>query len=129
MKVFKKMKTFFLHKWTKFKRLLIYLKERHAWFTMVPLNTFISRSIMWKISSFFIFLSVQFWHYFCSWNKQVTLAENQQSKIISFKKEFNEFELCFKSAKNRLKLSADLNLETLNKILNGTNHIWSASQI
>ena len=37
--------------------------------------------------------------------------------------EFNEFETSLKSAKNRFQLSAGLNLETLNTILSGTNHI------
>ena len=42
---------------------------------------------------------------------------------------FNDFEPCLKSAKNRFQLSAGLNLETLNTIWSGTNHIWAASQI
>ena len=37
--------------------------------------------------------------------------------------EFNEFEPCLKSAKNRFQLCAGLNLEILNTILSGTNHI------
>ena len=37
--------------------------------------------------------------------------------------DFNEFEPRLKSAKNRFQLRADLNLETLNTILSGTNHI------
>ena len=37
--------------------------------------------------------------------------------------EFNVFEQCL------VQLSAGLNLETLNTILSGTNHIWAASQI
>ena len=37
--------------------------------------------------------------------------------------EFEEFEPRFKSAKTRFKLSAGLNLETLDTILSGTNHI------
>ena len=37
--------------------------------------------------------------------------------------EFNEFEPRLKFAKNLFYLSADLNLETLNTILNETNHI------
>ena len=37
--------------------------------------------------------------------------------------EFNEIEIRLKSAKNRFQLSAGLNLETLNTILSGTNHI------
>ena len=43
--------------------------------------------------------------------------------------EFNKFEQRLKSAKNRFQLSAGLNLETLNEILSGTNHIWAAAQI
>ena len=37
--------------------------------------------------------------------------------------EFNEFEPRLKSAKNQFQLSAGLNLEKLNTILSGTNHI------
>ena len=37
--------------------------------------------------------------------------------------EFKEFELRFKSAKTRVKLSAGLNLETFDTILSGTNHL------
>ena len=37
--------------------------------------------------------------------------------------EFKEFEPPFKSTKTRFKLSADLNLETFDTILSGTNHI------
>ena len=37
--------------------------------------------------------------------------------------EFNEFEPCQNSAKNRFQLSAGLNLEIMNTTLNGTNHI------
>ena len=37
--------------------------------------------------------------------------------------EFNEFEPRLKSAKNRSQLSAGLNLENLNTIINGTNNI------
>ena len=37
--------------------------------------------------------------------------------------EFNEFKPRLKSAKNRFQLSAGLNLEKLNQILSGTNHI------
>ena len=43
--------------------------------------------------------------------------------------EFNEFEPRLKSAKNRFQLSAGTNLEKLNTILNGTNHIWAAARI
>ena len=41
----------------------------------------------------------------------------------------SEFEPRLKFAENRFLLSAGLNLETLNTILSGTNHIWAASQI
>ena len=49
-------------------------------------------------------------------------------KIVFFIKicpesEFNEFEPSLKSAKNRFQLSANLNLNTLNTILSGTNYI------
>ena len=37
--------------------------------------------------------------------------------------EFREFGPRFKSAKTRFKLSAGLNLETVDTILSGTNHI------
>ena len=37
--------------------------------------------------------------------------------------EFNEFEPRLKSAKNRFQVSAGLNLEAMNTILSGTNHI------
>ena len=50
-------------------------------------------------------------------------------KVIKFdqtESEFNEFEPSLKSAKNRFKLSAGLNLETLNTIWSGTNHIWAS---
>jgi len=43
--------------------------------------------------------------------------------------EFNEFELRLKSPKNRFQLSAGLNLEKLNTILSGPNHIRTASSI
>ena len=48
-------------------------------------------------------------------------------RIIFFKEdpeaEFKEFEPRLKSAKTQFKLSADLNLETYDTILSGTNHI------
>jgi len=37
--------------------------------------------------------------------------------------EFNEFESRPKSSKNRIQLSAGLNLEKINTILRGTKHI------
>ena len=51
--------------------------------------------------------------------------------LISYlsESEFNEFEPRLKSAKKWVQLRAGLNLEKLNTILNGTNHIWAASQI
>ena len=44
-------------------------------------------------------------------------------KLVLPEMEFKEFELRFKSAKTRFKLSAGLNLETFDTILSGTNHI------
>ena len=41
--------------------------------------------------------------------------------------QFKEFGQRFKSAKTRFKLSAGLNLKTLNSILSGTNHILAAA--
>ena len=41
--------------------------------------------------------------------------------------EFNEFKPRLKSAKNRFQMSTGLNIETLNTILSGTNHIWAAA--
>ena len=46
------------------------------------------------------------------------------SSVLS---EFNEFELHLKPAKNQFQLGAGLNLETMNTILSGTNHIWAAA--
>ena len=43
--------------------------------------------------------------------------------------EFKEFKPRFKSAKPRFKFSADLNLETFDTILSGTNHIYTAAKI
>ena len=43
--------------------------------------------------------------------------------LIEPEMEFNEFKPRIKSAKSRFKLSAGLNLETFDTILNGTNHI------
>ena len=45
------------------------------------------------------------------------------SFIINPVSKFNEFESQLKSVKNRFQLSASLNLEKLNTILRGTNHI------
>ena len=48
---------------------------------------------------------------------------NPKIKVIPSESEFHEFELRLKSTQNRFQLSAGLNLETLNTILSGTNHI------
>ena len=48
-------------------------------------------------------------------------------KFVAPEMEFKEFKPRFKSAKIRFKLSAGLNLETLDTILNGTNHIQTAA--
>ena len=45
------------------------------------------------------------------------------TEVILSQMEFKEFEPRFKSAKTPFKLSAGLNLETFDTILNGTNHI------
>ena len=57
------------------------------------------------------------------------MAESSSLRFNKSESEFNEFEPVLKSAKIRFQLSADLNLEILNAILGGTNHIWAASQI
>ena len=52
---------------------------------------------------------------------KLKVAENHKYKeTVS---EFNEFEPGLKSAKNRIQLSAGLNLKKLNTILSGTNYI------
>ena len=56
-------------------------------------------------------------------------SQTCQSLYGGLESKFNKFESCFKSAENRIQLSAGWNLETLNTILSGTNHIWAASQI
>ena len=43
--------------------------------------------------------------------------------IMHKESEFNELEPRLKSAKNQFQMSAGLNLETLNTILSGTNHV------
>ena len=43
--------------------------------------------------------------------------------------EFNKFEPRLKSPKNRFQSSPDLNIETLDTILSGSNHIWAATLI
>ena len=52
-----------------------------------------------------------------------------KSWYIKTVSEFNDFEPRLKSAKNRFQLSTGLNLETLNRVLSGTNHIWAAASI
>ena len=52
---------------------------------------------------------------------------NDNCIICLSESEVNEFEPRLKSAKNRFQLNAGLNLEKLNTILSGTNHIWSAA--
>ena len=56
------------------------------------------------------------------------MAIHLYSKFFS-KTEFNEFKQRHWIAKNRFQLSADSNLETLNTISSGTNHVWAVSQI
>ena len=54
------------------------------------------------------------------WNQ---LNKLREVIIKSPEPEFNKFKPRLKSAKNRFQLSADLNFETLNTILRGTDHI------
>ena len=49
---------------------------------------------------------------------------NLISGLVKPVSEFHEFEPRLKSAKNRFQLITGLNLEKLNTILSGTNHIW-----
>ncbi len=60
-------------------------------------------------------------------NIRIIISDFEASVKSSFIKtsemEFKEFGPRFKSAKNRFKLSAGLNLETFDTILSGTNHI------
>ena len=49
--------------------------------------------------------------------------------LKSSESEFNEFESRLKSAKNRFQLSAGLDLEKKDTVLNGINHIWSTAYI
>ena len=49
--------------------------------------------------------------------------EIHNKKVMTSEMEFKEFEPRFKSAKTRFKFSAGLNLETLDTISSGTNHI------
>ena len=59
--------------------------------------------------------------------KSIQNTQNWNFSETKSKSEVNEFEPRLKPAKNRFQLSARLNLETLNTILSGTNHIWAAS--
>ena len=64
----------------------------------------------------------------CQWELVAQGLCRSQKVYIAQKKtfpemEFKEFELRFKSAKTRFKLSAGLNLKTFDTILSGTNHI------
>ena len=55
---------------------------------------------------------------------------NDFSQFIKSVFEFNEFKpRRLNSTKNRFQLSVGLNLEKLNTILSGINHIWAAAQI
>jgi len=59
-------------------------------------------------------------------NKLNVCFDDFKTNSSSFRKsetEFNDFESRLKSAKNYIYLSAGLNLETLNTIFIGTNHI------
>ena len=56
----------------------------------------------------------------------VWIFKNDAAKTYS-EMQFKEFGPRFKSAKTRFKLSAGLNLKTLNSILSGTNHILAAA--
>ena len=50
----------------------------------------------------------------------ITVSETRINPVF----EFNEFKPRLKFTKNRFQLSVGLNLEKLNTILSGTNHIW-----
>ena len=49
--------------------------------------------------------------------------------LLSLSPKFNYFEPCLKYDKNRFQLRAILDLETLNTMLSGTNHIRAPSQL
>ena len=70
-------------------------------------------------SAFFIALSLYPLSFFANTPFKTEITES----------EFDEFESRLKFAKNRLKLIAGLNLETLNTFFSGTNYILVASQI
>ena len=77
---------------------------------------------MWRVKVNFIFIILNFIK---------TLKEIFNTSLRTQncpESEFNEFKQRLKSAQNRSQLSAGINLETLNSISNGTNHIWTASQ-
>ena len=57
------------------------------------------------------------------------IPRDNWSPLFCAESKLNEFEPRLKSAENRFQLSASLNLETLNTIISGTNHIWVTSQI
>ena len=66
----------------------------------------------------------------CGWPTYCFHGNREKSRYRAIKlyfkgtvSEFNEFKPRLKSAKNRFQLSAGLNLEKLNTILRGTNHI------
>ena len=58
-------------------------------------------------------------------NRKRFNKKNCKKKVLFFnpESEFIKFEPRLKSPKTRFQLSADLNIETLNTILSGTNHI------
>ena len=56
-------------------------------------------------------------------NRVVLFNVKVKEKFVVSVSEFNEFKPRLKSAKNRFQASAGLNLEKLNTILSGTNHI------
>ena len=69
-----------------------------------------------------------FWETFhISFSSKYQIKKNYRSVtnliLIHPVSEFYEFEPRLKSAKTRFQLSASLNLEKLNTILSGTNHI------
>ena len=55
--------------------------------------------------------------------RQVSISPFHIILNIVSELEVNKFELGLRSPKNRFQLNAGLNLETLNTILSGTNHI------
>ena len=59
-------------------------------------------------------------HFFSKDYNKLTLKETRRVNRLEAELEFEPW---LKSAKNRFQLSAGLNLEKLNTILSGTNHI------